>query len=96
VVLTPRLTYNGAESMRAVIQLFAVVVLAVACTQPSQEATSEVATQPERIDVSALGPQIGEVVPDFILGDQAGRTWTRDTIMERSGAMLVFVRSAEW
>ena len=56
------------------------------------------APPPERvkIDVSKLGPQVGEQVPDFSLKDQAGRTWTRSSIMGPKGAMLVFVRSADW
>ncbi len=49
-----------------------------------------------RIDVSALGPQVGEQVPDFSLPDQNGTIWTRQSIMGPNGAMLVFVRSANW
>ena len=53
---------------------------------------------PERvkIDVSKLGPQVGEQVPDFSLKDQAGKTWTRSSIMGSKGTMMVFIRSAEW
>ena len=49
-----------------------------------------------KIDVSKLGPQVGEQVPDFSLKDQNGKTWTRQSIMGAKGAMLVFVRSADW
>ena len=49
-----------------------------------------------RVDVSALGPQVGEQVPDFSLPDQNGKIWTRQSIMGPNGAMLVFVRSADW
>jgi hypothetical protein len=49
-----------------------------------------------RIDVSKLGPQVGERVPDFRLNDQNGKTWTLQSIMGSKGAMLVFVRSADW
>ena len=49
-----------------------------------------------RVDVSELGPQVGERVPDFSLQDQNGKTWTRQSIMGPQGAMLVFVRSANW
>ena len=56
---------------------------------PSQDMTA-------RVDVSALGPQVGEQVPDFTLGDQTGQTWTRESIMGPRGAMLVFMRSADW
>ncbi len=49
-----------------------------------------------KIEVSKLGPQVGDVVPEFSLKDQNGKTWTRQSIMGRTGAMLVFVRSADW
>ena len=48
------------------------------------------------IDVSTLGPQVGQRVPDFSLTDQAGRTRTLQSIMGPRGAMLVFLRSADW
>jgi len=49
-----------------------------------------------KIDVSKLGPQVGERVPDFSLKDQRGTTQTLQSIMGPKGAMLVFVRSADW
>jgi len=52
--------------------------------------------QPGRIDVSKLGPQVGDRVPDFSLKDQAGKVRTLQSIMGPKGAMLVFVRSADW
>jgi peroxiredoxin len=48
------------------------------------------------VDVSALGPQVGERVPDFRLFDHTGQQQTLQSIMGRRGAMLVFVRSADW
>jgi hypothetical protein len=50
----------------------------------------------ERIDVPKLGPQVGERVPDFTLVDQSGRTRNLQSIMGSRGAMLVFIRSADW
>ncbi len=50
----------------------------------------------KKIDVSKLGPQVGEPVPDFSLQDQNGKTRTLQSIMGPKGAMLVFVRSADW
>jgi len=50
----------------------------------------------EKIDVSRLGPQVGERVPDFSLKDQDGKTRNLNSIMGPRGAMLVFVRSADW
>lgn len=69
---------------------------------PSVFATALAATaaaqdlQPAEIDVTQLGPQVGEIVPDFTLPDQQGNIQTRESIMGPRGAMLVFVRSAEW
>jgi peroxiredoxin len=50
----------------------------------------------ERVDVSKLGPQVGERAPDFTLVDQTGRTRNLQSIMGSRGAMLVFIRSADW
>jgi hypothetical protein len=54
------------------------------------------ARQRMQIDVSKLGPQVGERVPDFNLADQHGTQRTLRSIMGRRGAMLVFIRSADW
>ena len=51
---------------------------------------------PTKIDVSKLGPKVGERVPDFELKDQNGKTRNLDSIMGPKGAMLVFIRSADW
>jgi hypothetical protein len=50
----------------------------------------------QKIDISKLGPQVGERVPDFALKDQTGKTQTLQSIMGPKGAMLVFIRSADW
>ena len=50
----------------------------------------------QRVDVSRLGPQVGQRVPDFNLPDQTGRTQNLQSIMGSRGAMLVFFRSADW
>ena len=49
-----------------------------------------------RVEVSKVGPQVGERVPDFSLQDQFGKTQTPRSIMGPRGAMLVFLRSADW
>ncbi len=49
-----------------------------------------------RIDVSTLGPQVGERVPDFTLQDQRGQEQTLQSLMGPRGLMLVFIRSADW
>lgn len=48
------------------------------------------------VDLSKLGPQVGQRVPDFNLKDQNGKSWTLDSIMGPNGVMLVFYRSADW
>ena len=50
----------------------------------------------QTIDVSTLGPQVGEQVPDFSLSDQTGRSRDLQSIMGPRGAMVVFLRSADW
>ena len=50
----------------------------------------------QKIDVSKLGPQVDERVPDFSLTDQNGKPWTLQSIMGPKGVMLVFYRSADW
>jgi len=49
-----------------------------------------------KVDVSKLGPQVSQVVPDFRLHDQSGKEWTRSSIMGPKGALLLFYRSADW
>ena len=50
----------------------------------------------EKIDVSKRGPQVGQQVPDFSLKDQNGATRNLSSMMGPKGAMLVFIRSADW
>ena len=71
-------------------------VMALLVALVMQEPTRAQSLEPGRIDVSKLGPQVGERVPDFSLKDQSGKTWTLRSIMGAKGAMLVFVRSADW
>jgi peroxiredoxin len=39
---------------------------------------------------------VGERVPDFSLPDHTGRVRNLESIMGPRGAMLVFLRSADW
>ena len=50
----------------------------------------------QKIDVSKLGPQVGQRVPDFSLKDQNEKLWTLESVMGPKGAMIVFIRSADW
>ncbi len=59
--------------------------------------TAAGAQQPAaKIDVTKLGPQVGQTVSDFRLPDQHGKIWTRQALMGPKGLMLVFSRSADW
>jgi peroxiredoxin len=58
--------------------------------------TAQNAAARQRVDVAKLGPQVGQRVPDFTLPDQEGRARSLQSIMGPRGAMLVFVRSADW
>ena len=77
---------------------FCTLILAVAmassllCQTPGRDDTPP----RQKIDVSKLGPQGGERVPDFSLKDQESKVRTLQSIMGPKGAMLVFVRSADW
>jgi peroxiredoxin len=71
----------------------AVVSLLGAHPLSAQPASSAART---KIDVSKLGPQVGQTVPDFSLTDQNGKVWTRASIMGAKGVVLVFYRSADW
>ena len=70
--------------------------LALLAAYPIARAAVRPQTPPQKIDVSKLGPQVGERVPDFNLKDQNGKTWTLQSILGPKGAMLVFFRSADW
>jgi hypothetical protein len=75
------------SDMRRLILLSVLVLLASFQLQAQERA---------RIDVSKLGPQVRDKVPDFNLADQNGTQRTLQSIMGRRGAMLVFIRSADW
>ena len=47
-------------------------------------------------ELSALGPQVGQRVPEFRLPDQNGKMQTVKSTLRANGAMLVFFRSADW
>ena len=92
---------NGRSMMRRTAALLVMLAAALAdrtgLSLPVQGAQSPTGNAGRtRIDVSKLGPQVGQQVPDFSLPDQTGKTWTRESIVGRKGAMLVFYRSADW
>lgn len=81
---------------RALPQRALVRLLPVLCAALVGQLTMAEQSPRTPIDVSRLGPQVGERVPDFTLTDQNGKTWTLPSIMGPKGAMLVFYRSADW
>jgi cytochrome oxidase Cu insertion factor (SCO1/SenC/PrrC family) len=46
--------------------------------------------------LDALGPQVGQRVPDFALRDQNGTSHSLESVRGPKGAMIVFFRSADW
>ena len=48
------------------------------------------------VDVDKLGPMVSEIVPDFSLPDQHGATRSLKSLMGPKGAIVVFLRSADW
>lgn len=42
------------------------------------------------------GPEVGEQIPDFEALDQNGNLVSLSDVMGPSGAMVVFIRSADW
>ena len=75
------------------IHALAAFVLVLSAGSPDG---SRAAQGRQKIDVSKLGPQVGQRVPDFNLRDQSGSMRNLQSIMGPRGAMLVFVRSADW
>jgi len=63
---------------------------------PAASAIGQTVEERMKVDLSQVGPQIGERVPDFSLVDQTGRTQTLQSLMGPNGVMLVFFRSADW
>jgi hypothetical protein len=50
----------------------------------------------QQVDVTALGPQVGQKALAFSLPDQNGQTQTLASVAGPKGTMLVFFRSADW
>ena len=48
------------------------------------------------VNPNALGPRIGDEIPDFTAIDQNGHDRTLASLMGPKGLMLVFFRSADW
>jgi len=48
------------------------------------------------VEVTKLGPQVGDQVPNFTLTDQRGQPRTLASLMGPNGLVLAFNRSADW
>ena len=81
--------------MKKALSCVAVVVV-LASAAPGAAPPGQAGAARQKVDVSRLGPQVGERVPDFTLPDQQGRDRTLQSIMGPRGAMIVFARSADW
>jgi len=44
----------------------------------------------------AYGPEVGERIPEFQARDQHGKLQTFEGIRGPRGAVIVFIRSADW
>ena len=99
-LIVPQLTLRGlviSVTMKAVLAVcVATLGLLSGFVGLSSDTSQAPSSTRTAIDVSKLGPQVGEQVPDFMLKDQTGKMWTRQSIMGPKGAMLVFFRSADW
>ncbi len=83
---------TGSSKIRVMRRVILACTLAVMLTA----APARMQQPREQVDVSDLGPQVGETIPDFSLPDQNGTVWTRESIVGTNGAMIVFHRSADW
>lgn len=54
------------------------------------------AQQAQTVDVTTLGPQVGQKAIGFELPDQQGRRQTLASVAGPKGTMLVFFRSSDW
>ncbi len=72
------------------------VVVGLMAGAPLAKTQATTASQAPASDVQAVGPRVGERVPDFTLRDQSGQPRTLTSVMGPKGLMLVFFRSADW
>ena len=88
-----------AKNNRGVSGLMAALVLSLfalpALSQPvySTEFLTNIPTGSRGM---VSGPEIGERIPDFEARDQNGNLVSLSDVMGPNGAMIVFVRSADW
>lgn len=59
-------------------------------------ASLQVGGQTTTAELVGVGPKIGAVAADFSLADQQGRVHNLRSILRPNGALLLFLRSADW
>ena len=52
--------------------------------------------QPESMELTRIGPQVGDRFPDVVLPDQTGQVIDLHKVRNHRRALVVFYRSAEW
>ena len=74
---------------------FAALVSAVALAAPMAAAPA-LADVPTAENAAAFGPAVGSIAPAINLPDQRGNPRTLGNVSAQNGAVVVFVRSADW
>jgi AhpC/TSA family len=95
-VASMRTHRSAPQISRELIRTLMVVTLGGGLLEVTHASQPPSAPARSPIDVSRLGPQVGDRVPDFDLKDQNGKSWTLNSLLGAKGAMLVFFRSADW
>jgi peroxiredoxin len=72
------------------------LAISVAVVLGVASSSALVAQSAPAVDVRALGPQVGDRIPDFALEDQHGVRRTTASLMGPNGLILLFYRSADW
>lgn len=71
-------------------------ILLVGAALPMAGVQQPVPASSRTVDVTAIGPKVGETVPPFTLTDQHGTPRALSSLLGPKGAILVFFRSADW
>ena len=59
---------------------------------PFADAVDRMVERLQRVDAGSMGPNVGELMPGFVLPDEAGRLVTLDGLLERGPVALAFHR----
>jgi cytochrome oxidase Cu insertion factor (SCO1/SenC/PrrC family) len=77
-------------------ELALILCLAALACADGRASSAQAQTAPPAVDLDALGPQVGDALPDFSLPDQHGVRRSLKSILGPNGAVVVFFRSADW